>query len=91
MASSFLQSISGGRHKKCGGASSGVGETDAAMMAEPQVFSYERHFGSVGLGQIVNIIDDKTLDESEKKEAAGGGRDRGGSAGGGDGTGVQVT
>merc|ERR1719188_1462849 len=58
MASSFLQSIATGHHAKCGNAAGGK-ESKRPELTSPQTFSYERHFGTVGLGQIVNIIDDK--------------------------------
>ena len=38
---------------------SGGKERKRPELTSPQTFSYERHFGTVGLGQIVNIIDDK--------------------------------
>ncbi len=99
MASSFLQSVSTGHHPKCGGGS------EKAAFTAPQVFSYERHLGSVGLGQIVNIIDDKShggmgsgaVGAAGNNGRGSSSRKRGGGSGGilkdragSDGNGVQV-
>lgn len=81
MASSFLQAVSTGRHAKCPGSA----ET---LEATNQVFSYERQFSRLKLGQIVNIVDESQYDKGED-----GGRDGSGGLLAGDttGPGVQVT
>ena len=51
MASGFIQSVSKGVHSKCPNGAKPMEQTS-------QVFSYEKHFNRLKLGQIVNIIDE---------------------------------